>query len=100
MNCPRDQVKFEKIIGLRPSNDISSYLLHRHENYEPVTSECLTKCLSDDSCVSFVIYYNISECYGYNVYIQSFEENDNIIDSDVAWFEKTCLRGKCTYIHF
>lgn len=94
MNCPRNQVKFEKIIGLRPSHDFSGYLLHKQQNHEPVTVECLSKCLSKDDCVSFVVYYNVSECYWYNSRLDGFQENENIIDSDVAWFEKTCLDGK------
>ncbi|KAF5306123.1 hypothetical protein FQR65_LT07399 [Abscondita terminalis] len=91
INCPRNQLKFEKIIGLRPSDDINGYLLHKHENYEPVTLDCLKKCLSNNNCFSFVIFYNISECYFYGVRIEGFEENDSVIDSNVAWFEKTCL---------
>ncbi|KAK4875890.1 hypothetical protein RN001_012312 [Aquatica leii] len=91
MNCPRNQLRFEKIIGLRPSGDINGYLLHKHENYEPVTLDCLTKCSSNNNCLSFVIFYNSSECFWFDITIDGFDENDNVIDPNVAWFEKTCL---------
>ncbi|KAF5298149.1 hypothetical protein FQA39_LY02573 [Lamprigera yunnana] len=94
INCPRSQLRFDKIIGLRPSSEINGYLLHKHENFGPVTLDCIKKCLKTSDCSSFVIFYNISECHWYNIHIEGFQENEHVIDANVVWFKKNCLEVK------
>ncbi|KAK5645478.1 hypothetical protein RI129_006778 [Pyrocoelia pectoralis] len=95
MNCPQEHVKFEKIIGLRPSSDVHGYLLYKRKIYEPVALECLSKCSANVNCFSFVIFYNISECYWYDVDIRGSQETESVLDPNVVWFEKTCLDSDC-----
>nr|XP_022918554.1 uncharacterized protein LOC111427577 isoform X1 [Onthophagus taurus]XP_022918556.1 uncharacterized protein LOC111427577 isoform X1 [Onthophagus taurus]XP_022918557.1 uncharacterized protein LOC111427577 isoform X1 [Onthophagus taurus] len=90
-NCPKENVNFEKVIGLRPPN-IKPLLLFRDPNKLPVTLQCLRKCGDIDDCQGFILNYQNQTCYWYREKIYASEEYDSISDSHVAWFLKTCLK--------
>ncbi|XP_018568648.1 uncharacterized protein LOC108908940 isoform X2 [Anoplophora glabripennis] len=94
-NCPGTNVKFEKVLGLRPpnaSNPVLLYQLEKGTPLRPITSECIAKCHSDDECASFVLYYSEFRCYWFKNDIKGAEESENIIDEDTAWFIKVCFK--------
>lgn len=94
MNCPQRNIKFEKTIGIRPSDNNNGLLLYKNEENKPVTIECLTRCSSNTECLNFVLFYNTSSCFWYNKNFHGFEERDTVLDTDVAWFSKICADGK------
>ncbi|XP_057669969.1 uncharacterized protein LOC130902128 [Diorhabda carinulata] len=94
LNCPPSELKFEKVLGLRPSNSTISRLLHQSNPSiisRPVTSECIAKCLTRDDCSSFVLFYSVSKCYYYSSNFSVVDDKDQVIDENVAWFIKKCL---------
>ncbi|KAJ8964562.1 hypothetical protein NQ314_004866, partial [Rhamnusium bicolor] len=94
MNCPQTDVKFEKVLGLRPPNFSNPKLLYKLDKgvpLRPITSECIAKCQSNENCRSFVLYYSIFQCYWFRNNINGAEETENVIDDDAAWFIKVCL---------
>lgn len=94
MNCPGANVKFEKVLGLRPPNTSHPVLLYQLEKgtpLRPITSECIAKCSSNDKCTSFVLYYSMFRCYGFRNIVKGAEESENVIDDDAAWFIKVCF---------
>lgn len=93
MNCPRQNVKYEKTIGIRPS-DNNGLLLYQNKDNKPITNECLTRCLENPNCLSFVLFYNKSLCYMYNVNLDEIREKDIVIDGSAAWFTKICVYRK------
>ncbi|RZC38532.1 uncharacterized protein BDFB_011024, partial [Asbolus verrucosus] len=86
MNCPKEDITFEKILGLRPSDNNHPLLLHKNKNnnHTPITRECLEKCKSNAECRSFVIYFN------------GVQELENVVDTNTAWFVKFVLVKSCT----
>ncbi|XP_072388554.1 uncharacterized protein [Diabrotica undecimpunctata] len=93
-DCPATDLKFEKVLGLRPSNSTQAELLYQLEKntpWKPVTAECISLCQSNNDCASFVLYYSTSKCYWYrnNVNIVDIQ---NVIDENVSWFVKKCLK--------
>lgn len=96
-HCPTSDVKFEKILGLRPKVGIGSptVLFQSSRNWIPVTEDCISRCNSDENCASFVLYYNASICYSYEGDLANISENAQVFDTNAAWFVKTCLKGNC-----
>nr|XP_023023455.1 uncharacterized protein LOC111511655 [Leptinotarsa decemlineata] len=96
-NCPTSDVKFEKVLGLRPSSSINPQLLYKLEENvppRPITLDCLTKCQSNDRCRSFVLYP--SQCNWFDRDFSEEDESDYIIDENAAWFIKSCYStGQC-----
>ncbi|KRT86548.1 hypothetical protein AMK59_1431, partial [Oryctes borbonicus] len=96
INCPADDIRFEKIVGLRPKSFVG-LLLYQDPYHRPATLQCLSKCASIEDCTGFLLDYKGSACYWYRNEIDSYDESDNIIDGDVSWFIKTCLKVEdCT----
>lgn len=96
-NCPPNSIKFEKTIGVRPSGDNNALLLYKSDDQQaPITVECLSRCASNVDCLAFVLFYNTSMCLWYRNHIGAFQENENLADSDSAWFSKKCLHGNET----
>lgn len=91
-NCPQKDIKFEKILGVRPPLETGA-LLYRKEN-GAVTLECLQKCKQDPNCRSFVLHFNSSTCYWYREEAEGGQELDQVFDNEVAWFVKMCLNAK------
>lgn len=92
ISCPSNQIKFEKIVGLRPKN-IRQLLLYQDPHHRPTTLQCLERCAEIEPCIGFILYHKESSCYWYRNEVPSFDELDNIIDGDVSWFIKTCFEG-------
>lgn len=99
INCPQNQIHFEKIIGLRPPHSQHPLLLFKSDERKPITAECLSKCRENPDCLSFVLYYNTSHCFWFKSSVDGFQEEDNVLDSEVAWFAKTCRKGKFIYVY-
>ncbi|XP_019870370.2 uncharacterized protein LOC109598907 [Aethina tumida] len=92
MNCPTSDIKFEKILGLRPPPSSHPLALYQAANKTiPVTAECISRCHSNDECRSFVIYYNTSSCFWFKISSEGGQEIESVVDNDVAWFVKVCL---------
>ncbi|KAG5894169.1 hypothetical protein JTB14_001864 [Gonioctena quinquepunctata] len=69
-SCPVSDVKFEKVLGLRPPNISNALLLFQlNENapQRPITLDCIT---NDDSLETY--------------------ESEYVIDENAAWFIKSC----------
>ncbi|KAJ8918619.1 hypothetical protein NQ315_013125 [Exocentrus adspersus] len=95
-DCPSANIRFEKVLGLRPQNSSHPLLLYQLEKgtpLRPITSECIAKCNSNDECKSFVLYYSIFECYWFHNDIRGVEEASNVIDDDAVWFRKLCFKN-------
>ncbi|XP_044261886.1 uncharacterized protein LOC123009553 isoform X2 [Tribolium madens] len=92
-NCGKNDIHFEKVLGLKPSDRNVPLLLYKPDTNAttPITTQCLEKCQSNKECQSFVIYFNISICYWFRNAITGTEELE--LDSDTAWFIKICLKA-------
>lgn len=94
LNCPKSELKFQKTIGVNPTPFQNRILLYQGELLEPVTTECIDRCLNMDECLDFVIYYNTSACYWYSESESTPEDIGEEIDINAAWFSKICYNGK------
>lgn len=100
LNCSKSETYFVKIFGTKTSNLDNPMLLYEGEPLSPITEECLAKCLDNDQCLDFVLYYNASICYWYKNSRKPVDDFKDIADPNAVWFSKTCLRGKPNYCFF
>lgn len=103
-NCPKHQVTFEKIIGIRPTDVNAGVLLYEDKHGRPVALNCIEKCSENKDCLHFVLEYNTSRCYRFKHNVQEMSEVV-VVDTDASWFVKTCLARKygtlkCMAINF
>ncbi|KAH1001360.1 hypothetical protein HUJ05_010884 [Dendroctonus ponderosae] len=96
LNCPKSNIKFEKIIGLPPINLNREQLLvplNQNETDAAVTIQCLQNCQKNEKCQSFVLFYDTSDCYWFEN-DQTFIRNESgmEVDNAAAWFVKVCLQ--------
>ncbi|CAH1118952.1 unnamed protein product [Phaedon cochleariae] len=92
LTCPKSDVNFEKVLGLRPQNGSQPSLLYQLDNTtsRPITLECIAKCQANEACRSFVLFYGASRCYWFSTDFSETDESQLIIDENAAWFLKRC----------
>ncbi|XP_066149792.1 uncharacterized protein [Euwallacea fornicatus] len=97
LNCPKNEIKFEKIIGLPPINATQLlFQLKPNETGRPITLDCLAMCQSNEACQSFVLYYDNLQCYWFEYdATNSTKDTRLMVDNDAAWFVKSCLKTEC-----
>ncbi|CAH0556103.1 unnamed protein product [Brassicogethes aeneus] len=94
-NCPSTDVKLEKILGLRPPKSSHPLVLYQEKNHSnPITIECINRCIKNDECLSFIVYYNVSSCFWLKSSTDGEQEAETEVDTDVDWFAKVCLTVK------
>lgn len=100
-NCPKEDIKFEKVIGLPPTKTTTNQLLFRLNSTEsprPITLDCIRMCQDKNDCQSFVLFYDNFECYWFDQDVTTVKD-DSAVDVDAAWFVKVCLKiGKVAVI--
>lgn len=93
-NCPKEDLTFEKVIGLSPTNVTINQLLFRlnsTESRRPITLDCIKMCEDKNACQSFVLFYHNFECYWFDHDV-TVEDDSSTVDVDAAWFVKVCLK--------
>lgn len=91
MNCPPNNIRFEKTIGIRPSDNNHGFLLYQSKDNKPITIDCLTRCMQNNNCLSFLLSYKESSCFAYNLNFNGQKEKELLLDGDVVLFTKTCI---------
>lgn len=106
MSCPLYSTHFQKIIGYKPtivSLSSTSLIYKGIERYSPpmaINDYCYKICQQDNCCFSYVLYFNVSECYGFtkcsqtNNYELLKDEFLLVADNNAIYFEKFCMSGK------
>lgn len=96
LNCPKSNIKFEKVIGLPQITLNREQLLvpfNQNGTDGAITIECLKNCKENEKCQSFVLFYDTSECYWFeNDPTFTRNESGMEVDNAAAWFVKTCLQ--------
>lgn len=80
----------------------SSLIYKNTERYLPpkaINLNCWKICKEDKRCFSYVLYFNVSECYGFTkdsqniIYEQLRDDSVLVPDNNAIYFEKFCMPG-------
>lgn len=103
--CPINSIYFQKVIGYKPATvslSSSSLIYKGSDRYSPpkaVNDYCYKICQQDKYCFSYVVYFNVSECYGFtktsqfSIYELLKEDSILAADNNAIYFEKFCMLG-------
>lgn len=103
--CSIHQLYFQKILGYRPLLTTErlnvNNLLYRdieHQIPSAINIKCWEICKQDYDCSGYILFINLSECYGFTInekskHYYNLTNSTLVQDQNAVYFEKICLKN-------